>query len=136
MNKDKSDKLEKFYDEYLNFISSDEQSKAFLIEQGLNPDALADEAIRKAKLVQMQLASRKTEKQYLDLQASLMQKVKDEVEKLLSDVSFDLENFMKQENINLAFRNFEKLSKKEVKELLERHYLLKFENELKEKTNP
>lgn len=133
MNTGNNSKLDKLYTEYLNFISSNEESKSFLKDQGLDPDALAKETIRKAKLMQMQIASRKTEKQYLDLKNNLLQKVKDQVEKLLSDVTFNLESFIKQEKINLAYKNFEKMSRDEIKEFLERHYLLKFEKDTKEK---
>ena len=88
MNTGNNSKLDKLYTEYLNFISSSEESKSFLKEQGLDPDALAKETIRKAKLIQMQIASRKTEKQYQDLKTNLLQKVKEQVEKVLNDVSF------------------------------------------------
>jgi hypothetical protein len=125
-------KLDKLYQEYLDFISSPAESRSFLKSKGLDPDVLAQDAIRKIKLLKMRIASKKTESQYQELKINLLQKVKDQVEKVLNDVSFNLENFLKQENINLAYKNFEKLNKHEVRELLERHYLLKFESELKD----
>jgi len=134
MNNNKS-KLDKFNDEYLHFISSDENSKDFLKEEGLDPELLADIAIGKVKIMQMKLASQATEKQYQNLKANLLQRAKEKVEELLNDVSFSLENFAKQENLNIAFKNFQKLSENEVRELLERHFLLKFENELRKKPN-
>lgn len=126
-------RVDKLFDEYLNFVSSSEESETFLKKEGFDPDELINEGIRKARQIQMQLASQKTERQFAELKATLLQRAKEQVERLLSDVSFNLENFIKKENINLAFKNFEKLSEGEVREFLERHYLLKFENELKEK---
>lgn len=126
-------KVDKLFDEYLNFVSSNEESESFLKEKGFDPDELVNEGIKRARQIQMQLASQKTEKQYAELKANLLQRAKEQVEKLLSDVSFNLENFIKQENINMAFKNFEKQNEKEIRDILERHYLLKFENELKEK---
>ena len=126
-------KVDKLFDEYLNFVSSSEESGSFLKENGFDPDELVNEGVKKARQIQMQLASQKTERRYAELKANLLQRAKEQVQKLLSDASFNLENFIKQENINLAFKNFERLSKEEVREFLERHFLLKFENELKEK---
>lgn len=134
MSPGNNDKAEKLYYEYLDFISSGEQSEAYLKENGFDPDELVNESIRLAKRVQMQVASEKTEMEYQDLKANLLQRVKNEVERLLSDVSFNLENFIKQEKINLAYKNFETMSREEIKEFLERHYLLKFENNSKEKS--
>jgi len=126
-------KVDKLFDEYLNFVSSNEESESFLKENGFDPDELVNEGIKRARQIQMQLASQKTEKHYAELKASLLQRAKEHVEKLLSDVSFNLENFIKQENINMAFKNFEEQNEKEIRDILERHFLLKFENELKEK---
>jgi endonuclease III len=125
------DKEEKLFEQILDFVSSSEESESFLREEGLDPDALVNMGIRRAKLIQMRLASQKTEQQYQDLKENLLQKVKAHVEKLLNDASFNLENFIKQENINLAFKNFEKLTPEEIREFLERHYLLKLESESK-----
>lgn len=133
MNKDNDYKLNKLYAGYLEFISTGDESRTFLVEKGLDPDALANEAIKKAKLAQMRAASRKTQKQYQELRANFLQKAKSHVEKILNDASFNLEFFLKQENIRIAFKNFEKMDSSEVKEFLERHYLLKFEEEQKEK---
>lgn len=126
-------KAEELFEKYLDFISSPEESESFLREEGLDPDQLVNEGIRKAKLVQMQLAAQKTERKYQELKSSLLDRAKQEVDRLLADVSFNLETFIKNENLNLAFKNFERLTPSEIKEFLERHFLLKFENELKEK---
>lgn len=132
MNTEKNN-AEELFEKYLDFISSPEESESFLREEGLDPDKLVNEGIRRAKQIQMQIAAQKTEKQFQETKSNLLVKAKQEVEKLLSDVSFNLEAFIKSENLNLAFKNFEKLTPHEVREFLERHYMLKLENELKGK---
>lgn len=121
----------KLFEEYLDFISSPEESENYLREKGYDPDALVNEGIMKAKQVMMKLASQKTAQQYQEVKASLFEKARKEVEKLLSEASFSLENFFRQENLNLSFRNFEKMSPTEVREFMEHHFLLKYENELR-----
>jgi hypothetical protein len=79
----------------------------------------------------MQIASEKTEAKYLEMRANLLQKVKNEVDKILGEFGFNLESFVKRENINLAYRNFENMNEGEIREFLERHFLLKYEDELK-----
>lgn len=131
--KSEDDKAERLLDEYLDFISSKEEARNFLIEEGLDPDELVKEGIRRAKLIQLQLASQKTENEYSEIKSTLLQKAKDHVATLLNDASFSLEAFIIRENINLAFKNFEKLTQQETKEFLEHHFLLKFENEENQK---
>lgn len=131
--KSEEGKSEKLLNEYLDFISSKEEARNFLIEEGLDPDELVNEGMRRAKLIQMQIASQKTEKEYAHIKSNLLQKAKDHVAKILNDTAFNLEAFITQENINLAFKNFEKMTPDETKEFLERHFLLKLENEEKNK---
>ncbi len=129
---DKDNKIEKLFDEYADFVSSDEESEAYLIENGYDPEQLVNEGIRRAKIIQLQLASKKTEQEFAQLKASLFQKAKDHVEKLLSNASFNLEEFLLHEKLNVAFKNFKDLTPLETREFLERHFLLKLEREAKD----
>lgn len=127
-------KANKLFAEYLNEISSDQGSEEFLRAEGIDTDQLLSEGLRKIKQIQMNIASEKTEREYQAMKANVFQRAKDQVEKLLSDASFSLENFIKSENIQVAYRNFENMTKEEIKEFLERHYLLKFDKENDKKT--
>lgn len=122
-------KANKLFAEYLNEISSDQGSEEFLRAEEIDTDQLLSEGLRKIKQIQMNIASEKTEREYQAMKANVFQRAKDQVEKLLSDASFSLENFIKSENIQVAYRNFENMTKEEIKEFLERHYLLKFDKE-------
>lgn len=133
MSEGKDDKAEKLFIEYVDFVSSTEESDAFLKQEGLDTEQLINEGVRKAKQVQMLLASQKTENAYKELKLNLLERAKQEVDKLLADVSFNIEDFLKRETLNVSFKNFEKLTQDEVREFLERHYLLKFEDESKNK---
>ena len=119
-------KANKLFTEYLNEISSDQGSEKFLREEGIDTNQLLNEGLRKIKQIQMNIASEKTEQEYQTMKANLYQKAKDQVERLLADASFSLETFIKGENINVAYRNFENMTKEEIREFLERHFLLKF----------
>jgi len=131
MSEGKDDNADKLFFEYVDFVSSTEESDTFLKENGLDPEQLINEGIRKAKQVQMLLASQKTERTYKELKLTLLERAKQEVDRLFADVSFNIEDFLKQETLNVSFKNFEKLTHVEVREFLERHYLLKFEEELR-----
>jgi len=122
-------KANKLFAEYLNEISSDQGSEEFLKEEGIDTNQLLNEGLRKIKQIQMNIASEKTEHEYQTMKSSLYQKAKDQVEKLLADASFSLQSFIKEESINVAYRNFEDMTKEEIREFLERHYLLKFDKE-------
>jgi predicted methyltransferase MtxX (methanogen marker protein 4) len=125
-------KLGKLLLEYLEEISSDENSEAYLKEQGVDPDQLVKESIRKIKLAKMKLASNSTQKEFALIQSNLLADVKAEVDKLLADVAFNLAAFIKKESINVSYRNFEEMSKDEIRQFLERHYLLKARNKSKD----
>jgi hypothetical protein len=133
MSTDNDSKIEKLFNEYADFVSSDEESEAYLKENGYDPDQLVNEGIRKAKLIQLQLASKKTEREFAQLKASFFQKAKDQVDKLMNNASFNLGEFLRQEKLNVAFKNFEELTPSETREFLERHFLLKLEQESKDK---
>lgn len=125
-------KLGKLLFEYLEEISSDENSEAYLKEQGLDPDKLITESMRRIKQAKMKLASSSTQEEFALIQNNLLADVKAQVDKLLEDVAFNLAAFIKKESINVSYRNFEEMSKEEIREFLERHYLLKAQNKSKE----
>lgn len=134
MDSEDNVKANKLFAEYLNAISSDEGSEEFLRSEGIDTDLLVNEGLRKIKQIQMNIASERTESEYHSMKARVFQRARDQVEKLLADTSFSLENFIKSENINVAYRNFENMTKEEIQEFLERHYLLKFDKENDDKT--
>lgn len=131
MKADEIKNFDKVFTEYLSYVSSSEESEGFLRENGFDPDQLVNEGLGKVRKIQMQIASEKTEAKYHEMRANLLQKAKNEVDKILGEFGFNLESFIKRENINLAYRNFENMNEGEIREFLERHFLLKYQDELK-----
>lgn len=126
-------KLNKLYAEYLETISSDEHSEDFLREEGFDPEELFREGVKHIKKVRMKIASEQTEQVFQGIKISLLDQAKKQVDKLLAEANFSLEKFIKRENIVVAYKNFDKLTDSEVREFLERHYLLKLKDEPKSK---
>lgn len=121
--------LNKLFVEHLNEISSDAESEKFLREKGLDPDKLVADTQRKLRQIQMNIAAENTEKKYQEMRAAVWIKAAAQVDKLLSDASFNLANFIKANSVNVAYRNFDNMSKDEIREFLERHFLLKYEKD-------
>lgn len=125
----KDNGLDKLYIEYLNSISSDEESDAFLREQGLDPDKLVIDGLKKIRQMKMNIAAEETERKYQSMKSNSMDKAKKYVDGILADASFNLQAFIKANSITVSFRNFEEIDEDEVRQFLERHFMLKFEKE-------
>lgn len=123
------EKVKKLFDEYLNDISSNENAEAYLKSEGFDPDTLVNDGIRKIKQLKMKIASAKTESAYSALTNTLMDKAKEEVKKLMEMANFDFAAFVKREGVVGAFRNLENLSTDEMREFLEKHILLKLQQQ-------
>lgn len=129
--KSTDEKLVKLIDEYCLYHSSDQESENTLREAGLDPDHVVNETLLQIKRIKMKLEAEATQKNFLELRKNLLQRAKSEVDKLLS-TQFDFGSFLKTNNINLAYRNFETMNEAEIREFLERYFLLKYENEQNE----
>lgn len=132
---DKNHKQNKhLYEVYLEVISSDEHSHDFLKEKGFDPDALVSEGLKKLKQIQMNMASEKTEAEYQLNKAGVMDRARAEAAKLLSNVSFNLHDFLKSQNLTVSYKNFDEMSQDEIKEVLERHFILTLSKEEEKKS--
>ncbi|MBX2969934.1 MAG: hypothetical protein KF803_11235 [Cyclobacteriaceae bacterium] len=129
--KSADEKLIKLIDEYCLYHSSDQESENTLREAGLDPDQVVNETLLQIKRIRMKLEAESTQKNFLELRKNLLQRAKSEVDKLLSS-EFDFGQFLKTNNINLAYRNFETMNETEIREFLERYFLLKYQNEQNE----
>lgn len=129
--KSTDEKLIRLIDEYSMYHSSDQESENTLREAGLDPDQVVNETLQQIKRIKMKLEAESTQKNFLELRKTLLQRAKSEVEKLLS-TDFNFGHFLKTNNINLAYRNFETMNEAEIREFLERYFLLKYENEQNE----
>lgn len=129
--KSTDEKLIRLIDEYSMYHSSDQESENTLREAGLDPDQVVNETLQHIKRIKMKLEAESTQKNFLELRKTLLQRAKSEVEKLLS-TEFNFGHFLKTNNINLAYRNFETMNEAEIREFLERYFLLKYQNDQNE----
>lgn len=130
-----NEKVNKLFKEYLDEISSDKNAEEYLESEGLNPTDLINDAIRKIKQLNMQKASAATESSYLSLTTNLMARAKEQANRIMQTSSFDIVSFIKTQGITVAYRNFESMSKDEIREFLEKHILLKLQEQNDNKKN-
>ena len=93
--------------------------------QGLNPEHIVSDGLKRIKRMQLQIKAERTK---LDMETaeSVRDKAIQWAENLLNHANFSIKEFMLREQLSLNFRNFESLSKEDVRAILIKHYTLKF----------
>lgn len=107
-------------------VSSDkEKAKEYLSSEGLDVDSVVNEGMKRLKRLKMQIEADRTKS---EMQQAEEAKVKASawVEDLLSKIDFSLPELIKEEELTMSFRNVEKLSKEDIKNILIKHFTLKF----------
>lgn len=124
----KSDFVNLFLSTAENDSNSKEAAKAFLASEGVNTEKLVSEGLKKIKKMQMLADANRTEK---EMQAA--ESVKAEatawVDNLLANINFSLPELVQKEELSMSFRNVENLSKDDIRNILIRHFTLKFMNQ-------
>ena len=119
----------------IEYNSSDkEKSKDYLESQGLNVDAIVSEGIKKIKKLQTQIVASRTRAEMVKTE-SVKQKAIEWVDSLLSNIDFSFPEFIKKERLSMSFRNVESLSKEDIKNILIKHFTLKFSDTKNTDTN-
>jgi hypothetical protein len=110
--------------------SDKEKAKEYLSTQGVNVDRVVSEGLKRIKKMQLQIEAEKTK---LEMAAAegVKQKATEWVDDLLSKIDFSLPELVKQEELTMSFRNVESLSKEDIKNILVKHFTLKFLGEKK-----
>lgn len=126
-NQTKSDFANLFLSTAENYSSSKEAAKAFLASEGVNTDKLISEGLKRVKKMQMLANASRTEN---EMQAA--ETVKEEatswVDNLLASINFSLPELVQKEELSMSFRNVENLSQDDIRNILIRHFTLKFMN--------
>lgn len=133
-----SDKPTYSKDDFIKFVLATIQnesenansSREFLKSEGLNPDSIVSEGLKRIKRLQLKIEAEKT-KDEMAIAGMLKQKASEWVEKLLSKPDFSFPELSREESLTLSFRNVESLSKEDIKNILIKHYTLKFLEEQK-----
>lgn len=111
-----------------------EKSREYLSSQGLNVDAIVSECLKRIKKLQMQIQADKTRMEMVSAE-TVKQKAKEWVDSLLNKIDFSFPTLVKEEELSMSFRNIESLSKEDIKNILIKHFTLKFLEEQKKKSN-
>lgn len=126
-NQSKSDFVNLFLSTAENDSSSKEAAKTFLASEGVNTDKLISEGLKRVKKMQMLANASRTES---EMQAA--ETVKEEatswVDNLLANINFSLPELVQKEELSMSFRNVENLSQDDIRNILIRHFTLKFMN--------
>lgn len=126
-NQSKSDFVNLFLSTAENDSNSKEAAKAFLASEGVNTEKLVSEGLKRIKKMQMLANANKTEN---EMQAA--ESVKAEatawVDNLLASINFSLPELVQSEELSMSFRNVDSLSKDDIRNILIRHFTLKFMN--------
>lgn len=133
-----SDKSTYSKDDFIKFVlatiqhesESANSSREFLASEGLNPDSIVSEGLKRIKRLQLKIEAEKTKNEMASA-GMLKQKASEWVEKLLSKPDFSFSELIREESLTLSFRNVESLSKEDIKNILVKHYTLKFLEEQK-----
>lgn len=122
-----------FWKEHSDAVSKDnETAKEYLKEQGKNPDAFANDLLKKIKKKQLEHNAEKSDIQFQSL-STIKDKAVQKAKELLAIPGFSLLAFMKQEQFAIQNRNFENLSEDEIQNILEDYLFLKMQQDKSEK---
>lgn len=107
-------------------VSSDEENaKAYLSHEGLDVDLVVNEGMKRLKKLKLNIEADRTKSEMIQAEEAKL-KASVWVEELLNKIDFSLSELIKEEELTMNFRNVDKLSKEDIKNILIKHYTLKF----------
>lgn len=127
-NQSKSDFVNLFLSSAENDSNSKEAAKAFLASEGVNTEKLVSEGLKKIKKMQMLDDAKKTEHE-MQAAESVKSKAIEWVDNLLANINFSLPELVQKEELSMSFRKVENLSQDDIRNILIRHFTLKFMNQ-------
>jgi len=126
-NKLKSDFTNLIHGSAENQSSSKDAAKSYLESQGLDTGKLLKGGLQRIRQMQMMANAKRTQQEQAAAEA-VKQQAEVWVDQLLGDMNFSLPELIKEEQLSMSFRNVESLSKEDIRNLLIKHYTLKFMN--------
>lgn len=115
----------------LNTVENDSHNKQaareYLSAENLGVDNIVSDGLKRIKQMQMMIEAERT-KHEMDSSAIYKKQAEEWVEKLLSEVDFLLPEIIEKEQLSVSFRNVESLNIEDVKNILIKHFTLKFMN--------
>ena len=118
-----------FLKEHSDAVSRDNNvAKNYLKSQGKNPDAFANELLKKIKKTQLEINANKNSTFFNSL-TSLRQLAAQKAKEIIKSPGFSLPNFMQKEKFTLQNRNLEELDQEEIQSILENYFFLKMQQD-------
>lgn len=115
-------------------VSSDKgTAKEYLSSEGVDVDSVVNEGMKRLKRLKMQIEADRTKSEMMHADEA-KQKASAWVEELLSKIDFSLPELIKEEELTMSFRNVEKLTREDIKNILIKHFTLKFLDEESKKS--
>lgn len=104
---------------------SEQAAREFLSSENLGVDNIVSDGLKRIKRMQMEIDAAKTKNEMLG--ADVYKKQAEEwVEKLLNSIDYSVSEIFEQEQLSVSFRNVESLSSEDVRNILIKHFMLKF----------
>ena len=130
-NQSKSDFVNLFLRTAEHDSSDKEKAKEFLASEGVNVDRMINDGLKRIRQMQMMIQAQVTEDEMLAAE-KMKQQATEWVDNLLNNVGFSLTELVQKEELSMSFRSVENLSQEDIRNILIRHFTLKFFNQLKE----
>ena len=105
--------------------SSKEAAKDFLASEGVNTEKLLSDGLKRIKQMQMMANAKRTE-QEMQMAEAVKAKATKWVDDLLGNINFSLPELVQKEELSMSFRNVESLSQDDIRNILIKHFTLKF----------
>lgn len=126
-NQNKTDFVKLYLDSVQNDSTGKEAAKAYLESEGVNTTRLVTDGLQKINKMQMLADAARTEKE-MQAAESVKAAAIEWVDNLLAGVNFSLPDLVKKEELSMSFRNVDSLSQDDIRNILIRHFTLKFMN--------
>lgn len=105
--------------------NSKDAAKDFLASEGVNTEKLVSDGLKRIKQMQMMANANRTE-QEMQKAETVKAKATQWVDDLLGNINFSLQDLVKKEELSMSFRNVESLSQDDIRNILIKHFTLKF----------
>ncbi len=126
-NQDKANFINLFLSTTENDSITKDAAKTFLQDEGINTEKLVSEGLKKIKRMQMLADASRTENE-MKVAKTVKVEATAWVDKLLASINFSLPELVQKEELSISFRNVENLSQDDIRNILIRHFTLKFMN--------
>lgn len=106
--------------------SSDKNiAKTFLANEGVNVDKVTAEAMKRIRKIQTLANADKTARE-MAIAESFRQKATEWADNLINNIDFSFPEIVQKEQLTISFRKIESLSTEDIRNLLIKHFMLKF----------